>query len=226
MFPAVPSESSISLVSMSLLAAAVVFLPMVFSLPQSAPPSPPNIASLSMYGTGCPIGAGGLISTIRNETPVFTFAQWGLSLPSSSSPSDTAVSKFCTEEIGLTNGPVGMQLRIETVTVMGWADLEEGTKLVVDSLTRLGGVVAGNGSVAIEKKDLEGKNELEVSVDIRPPIYSPCVGASGDVPKILIRTSVGLVGETRADGTVSKGVVGGEKKVLGVHFDPVWRPCS
>lgn len=117
------------------------------ALPQStAPPSPPNIASLSMYGTGCPVGAGGMIGSIRGETPVFNFAEWGLSLPGAEAPTNQ-VSKFCTEEMGLTNGPVGMQLRIDTVTVMGWADLEEGTKLVVSSATRLGNVVAGVSSL-------------------------------------------------------------------------------
>ena len=73
---------------------------------------------------------------------------------------------------------------------------------------------------------MAGKNDFEVSLGIAPAIYSPCVDASGVVPKISIKTSVGLVGQARADGTVSKGVVGGDKKVLGLHFEPVWRPCA
>lgn len=84
------------------------------------------------------------MSGVRNGTPIFSFSEWGLVLPNVDDPeSETTASKFCTEEITLNNGPVGFQLRIETVTVGGWAELEEGTKLVVEAETKLGDVVAG-----------------------------------------------------------------------------------
>lgn len=113
-----------------------------FALPQSQPSASPNIQNLAMWGTGCPLGAAGLMSGVRNGTPIFSFSEWGLVLPNVDDPeSETTASKFCTEEITLNNGPVGFQLRIETVTVGGWAELEEGTKLVVEAETKLGDVV-------------------------------------------------------------------------------------
>ncbi|CAP70169.1 uncharacterized protein PODANS_3_2688 [Podospora anserina S mat+] len=196
-----------------------------FALPQSQPSASPNIQNLAMWGTGCPLGAAGLMSGVRNGTPIFSFSEWGLVLPNVDDPeSETTASKFCTEEITLNNGPVGFQLRIETVTVGGWAELEEGTKLVVEAETKLGDVVAGGQTTRVTSGDLKG-NDLEVSLDILPFVYSACVDESGTVPKIVIKTTVSLVGEKRADGTVSKGVVGGAK-ALGVHFSPVWRPCA
>ncbi|KAK4172097.1 hypothetical protein QBC36DRAFT_338654 [Triangularia setosa] len=195
------------------------------ALPQAQPPASPNIQNLTMWGTGCPIGAAGLISEIRNGTPVFSFVEWGLALPNTNDPeNETTTSKFCTEEMTLNNGPVGFQVRIETVTVSGWAELEEGTKLVVEADTKFGNVVAGEQTVTITKEGLKG-NDFEVPLEILPFIYSSCVDETGVVPKIAIKTTVSLVGEKRADGTVSKGAVGGAK-ALGVHFNPVWRPCA
>lgn len=95
-----------------------------------------------MSGPGCPVGAGGLIQQIRNGTPVFLFTEWNLALPGKGDPV-TQDSKWCTEQIQLANGPVGMQLRIATITVGGWATLGADTKLKVDVSTVLGGKVAG-----------------------------------------------------------------------------------
>ncbi|KAK0670319.1 hypothetical protein QBC41DRAFT_96496 [Cercophora samala] len=210
---------ALTMLSMSLL------LGYASALPQAQPPASPNIQNLTMWGTGCPVGAAGLISEIRKGTPVFSFSEWGLVLPNTEDPDhETTSSKFCTEEMTLNNGPVGFQVRIETVRVSGWAQLEEGTKLVVESETKLGDFVAGEQTVSITSADLKG-NDFEVSLDIVPFVYSTCVDETGAVPKIVIKTTVSLVGERRADGTVSKGVVGGAK-ALGVHFDPVWRPCA
>jgi Domain of unknown function (DUF4360) len=95
-----------------------------------------------MYGPGCPIGSGGFVQQIRNDTPVFSFPEWGLTLPGPDGASDS-VSKWCTEEISLANGPAGMQLRIATVDVSGWAVLDAETKLGFEVQTTLGGVHAG-----------------------------------------------------------------------------------
>ncbi|KAK4205087.1 hypothetical protein QBC40DRAFT_65801 [Triangularia verruculosa] len=204
---------------------ALLLLASASALPQGQPPASPNIQNLTMWGTGCPIGAAGLISGVRNGTPIFSFSEWRLSLPNVDDPENEAtVSKFCTEEMTLNNGPVGLQVRIETVTVTGWAELDEGTKLVIEIETKLGYIVAGQQIATIAKADLKG-NDFEVPLEILPSTYSSCVDETGAVPKIVIKTTVSLIGEKRADGTVSKGVVGGAK-ALGVHFDPVWRPCA
>ncbi|KAK4182617.1 hypothetical protein QBC35DRAFT_356339, partial [Podospora australis] len=200
------------------------------ALPQAQPPVAPNIKNLTMWGTGCPIGAAGQVTGTRGETPVFSFVEWGLSLPNTDDPeAPGTASKFCTEEITLSNGPVGLQLRIESVTVSGWASLEEGTKLIVEADTRLGDVEAGKQIATITKADIKD-GVFELPLEILPTVYSACVEASGDVPKIVVKTTVSLIGERRADGSFSGGVVGGDKtdlkKALGVHFTPVWRPCA
>ncbi|KAK0742069.1 hypothetical protein B0T21DRAFT_408915 [Apiosordaria backusii] len=204
---------------------ALLLLASASALPQAQPPASPNIQNLTMWGTGCPVGAAGVISEIRKGTPVFNFSEWGLALPNADDPANEATAyKFCTEEMTLNNGPVGFQVRIETVTVFGWAELEEGTKLAIEAETKLGDVVAGQQTVTITKADLKG-NDFEVPLEILPFTYSSCVDETGAVPKIVIKTTVSLIGEKRADGTVSKGVVGGAK-ALGAHFNPVWRPCA
>ncbi|KAK4644125.1 hypothetical protein QC761_302688 [Podospora bellae-mahoneyi] len=175
----------------------VPILGYAFALPQSQPPASPNIQNLAMWGTGCPLGAAGLMSRVRNGTPIFSFSKWGLVLPNVDDPeSETTASKFCTEEITLNNGPVGFQLRIETVTVGGWAELEEGSKLVVEAETKLGDV---GQTTSVTSADLKG-NDLEVSLDILPFVYSACVDESGTVPKIVIKTTVSLVGRSALMG--------------------------
>ncbi len=52
----------------------------------------------TMYGSGCPIGSGGMVREMRNNTPVFLFPDWGLSL-ANGAEANGSVSKFCTEEI-------------------------------------------------------------------------------------------------------------------------------
>lgn len=118
------------------------------SLPQpqgGGPPAvSPTVQNLTMSGSGCPIGAGGLVQQIRNGTPVFLFTEWNLALPNTADASNkNQHAKWCTEQIQLANGPVGMQLRIATVSVGGWANLETDTKLKVDVSTSLGSKVAG-----------------------------------------------------------------------------------
>ena len=98
---------------------------------------------MTMFGTGCPIGGAGISQVTAGGTPVFVFREWGLVLPSPESATAEAVSKWCTEEIQLGNGPVGMRLRIGSVTVGGWAQLDAGTKISLQVETRLGGVEAG-----------------------------------------------------------------------------------
>lgn len=121
--------------------------------PRDMPPVAPTVDSMSMTGPGCPIGSAGIVQEMRNGTPVFLFAEWGLSLADpdgTSSPvgatpgnSMTSVSKFCNEEISLGNGSPGWQVRISAMQVGGWADLAGGATLGVMVDTKLGGVAAG-----------------------------------------------------------------------------------
>jgi len=65
-------------------------------------------------------------------------------------------------------------------------------------------------------------NKFEVVLDTEPTtIWSGCVGPSGDVPHLTVKTTVGLVG--------TKGVLGGDNtdmaKGLRINFRPVWDPC-
>ncbi|KAK3390681.1 hypothetical protein B0H63DRAFT_519893 [Podospora didyma] len=216
----------------SLFLLTTTLTPLVASLPQGgggqSPPAP-TVQNMTMWGTGCPIGAGGLVQQMRNNTPVFVFSEWGLSLPDPETTS-TSVSKFCTEAISLANGPVGMQLRIATVSVSGWAALDQGTKLAFHVETKLGDVLGGSQTAAISAGDLHA-NGFDVNLQTQPAdLWSACVGADGIVPHILIQTTVSLVGTKLADGKLSGGVLGGDKsnlkKALGLHFDPVWRPCA
>jgi len=143
------------MVSLTCLSTMARFLAVLFlfpalstSLPQpqggGPPATPPTVQSLTMSGPGCPIGAGGLLQQIRNGTPVFVFTEWTLALPNTADANNkNQHSKWCTEQIQLANGPVGMQLRIATVGVGGWANLDTDTKLKVDVSTVLGGKVAG-----------------------------------------------------------------------------------
>lgn len=113
----------------------------------AGPISPPTVNNMTMFGTGCPIGAGGISQVTRDGTPVFAFREWGLVLPDpdleAEERSETAVSKWCNEEITLGNGPVGMRLRIAAVTVGGWASLDAETNIALQVETKLGGVDAG-----------------------------------------------------------------------------------
>lgn len=73
-------------------------------------------------------------------------------------------------------------------------------------------------------------NKFEVVLETEPTtIWSSCVGPSGDVPHLTVKTTVGLVGTKVADGSISKGVLGGDNtdmaKGLRINFRPVWDPC-
>ena len=102
----------------------------------------PTVDSLVMSGPGCPLGSGGIVQQMRNNTPVFLFPEWSLRLPDADTNA-TSVSKFCNEQISLGNGPVGLQVRIATVSVSGYAALESGAKIGVDVETKLGNTTAG-----------------------------------------------------------------------------------
>ena len=102
--------------------------------------------SITMVGTGCPVGAGGVVQEVREGTPVFTFTEWNLALADASAPTEGAVAsveKFCQEIWKLSSGPTGMQYRIGTVTIEGWADLKTGSKIDIAVETRLGDAPAG-----------------------------------------------------------------------------------
>lgn len=135
MFPTVRYGALLSLALSSCLQAA----------PQDQGPGPvisPTVDSMTMLGSGCPLGSGGIVREIRNNTPVFLFDEWDLNLADAEAGT-TTVSKFCTEEISLGNGPQGYQVRIAAITVAGWADTDLNTRLAVSVETKLGGVEAG-----------------------------------------------------------------------------------
>ena len=113
--------------------------------------------------------------------------------------------------------------------------------------TWLGGVAAGVGLVALTEIvryadgviNLQRKsttigaealrdNTFEVLLATEPvELWSACVDATGDVPRLTVKTTVGLIAVERADGTPSKGVLGGEKrdleKALHINFRPAWQ---
>lgn len=103
-----------------------------------------TVDSQTMVGPGCPIGAGGLIQEMREGLPVFLFTEWNLDLGEADPMAPTAsTSKFCQQETKLSNGPVGMQFRIDKFTIGGWADLKAGSKIGIDVETRLGDLATG-----------------------------------------------------------------------------------
>lgn len=136
-------------------------LPLVAAAPQGGPPPgapavPPTVNNMTMFGTGCPIGGGAISQVTRNNTPVFVFREWGIVLPSEESEETGTSFKWCNEDIILGNGPVGMRLRIASVTVGGWAQLDAGTKISLQVDTRLGGVEAGvSGTSTCDAVDTE-----------------------------------------------------------------------
>ncbi|KAM7212334.1 protein of unknown function (DUF4360) domain containing protein [Rhypophila decipiens] len=203
------------------------------ALPQGSGPPPgvsPTMQSMSMSGPGCPAGASGTAQHLVDGRPVFLFPEWNLALPEKAGPVTTAAnedSKWCTESIQLVNGPVGMQLRIASITVGGWASLDEGSKLRLDVETSLGEKVAGNQTATLGGADLKGGN-FTVPLATQPTdIWSACVGADGIVPALVIRTGVTLIGSSAA----SVGAVGSADKTelakaLSIFFTPAWRPCA
>jgi hypothetical protein len=97
---------------------------------------------MTVYGTGCPIGAGPISQSTKSGAPVFVFREWGLSLPDDDeTPGEK--EKFCVEQITLGDGPVGMQLRVKSITIGGWADIDADTKISLSVHTNLGGMAAG-----------------------------------------------------------------------------------
>ncbi|KAB5550804.1 hypothetical protein GE09DRAFT_1222629 [Coniochaeta sp. 2T2.1] len=201
------------------------------ALPQdqgSGPVISPTVESMTMIGSGCPLGTGGIVREIRNNTPVFLFSEWGLDL-AEAEPGATVVSKFCSEVIELGNGPPGYQVRIATVSVGGWAELDGSTRLVVDVETKLAGVHASSNNITIVSDDLVD-NSFSTDLVTEPANWSLCVNETGKVPRIEIRTSVALIGTQLNGGLMSSGVVGGQKtdlkKALSLHFEPAWRPCQ
>lgn len=60
-----------------------------------------------------------------------------------------------------------------------------------------------------------------------PEVWSPCVGADGKVPAIVIKTTVTLSGSAAGDGSVlGSADMTDRKKALTLHFSPLWRPCA
>lgn len=126
----------------------LLLAPLAAPLPQTLTPIPADspsvhVNNMTTYGTGCPIGGGPIAQATKDGRPIFAFTEWGLSLPDPDSETPGAAEKWCSEEIDLGGGPVGMRMRIESVTVSGFATLGSGTKLAVGVETRLGGVEGG-----------------------------------------------------------------------------------
>jgi len=113
-------------------------------LPQTAPPAPPavTVKNMTVYGTGCPIGGGPVSQQTKAGAPVFVFREWGLSLPDTDETPGEA-EKFCVEQISLGDGPVGMQVRVKSITIGGWAQIDADTKISLSIHTNLGGMAAG-----------------------------------------------------------------------------------
>ncbi|KAK0641806.1 hypothetical protein B0T16DRAFT_420552 [Cercophora newfieldiana] len=207
---------------------------LVSSLPQTTPPPPPSstavtVRNMTVYGTGCPIGAGPISQQTKAGAPVFVFREWGLSLPDEDETPGEA-DKFCVEQITLGDGPVGMQLRVKSITIGGWAEIDADTKISLSVHTNLGGIAAGSANITVGRDKLKD-NIFEETLDTQPDtVWSSCVPASGDVPLLSIRIGAGLVGAKRADGTFSGGKLGGDStdlaKGLRVNFTPVWQKCA
>jgi len=184
---------------------------------------------MTVYGTGCPIGNGPINQQTKGGAPVFVFREWGLSLPDEDeTPGDA--EKFCVEQITLADGPVGMQLRVKSITIGGWAEIDADTKISLSVHTNLGGIAAGAANITIGKDKLKG-NDFEETFDTQPDnVWSACVPASGDVPLLSIRIGAGLVGAKRTDGTFSGGRLGGNStdmaRGLRVNFTPAWQKCA
>lgn len=84
-------------------------------------------------------------------------------------------------------------------------------------------------AAVISAEDLQD-NTFEIELLTEPTtIWSACVGPSGDVPQLTVRTTVGLVATQLEDGSFSKGVLGGNstdmERALRINFRPVWEPC-
>lgn len=234
----------------------LLLAPLATPLPQTLTPSPSTsvlVNNMTTYGTGCPIGGGPIAQATKDGRPIFAFTEWGLSLPDDADPETPgAAEKWCSEEIDLGGGPVGMRMRIESVTVSGFATLGGGTRLAVGVETRLGGVEGGvslllfffvlpflgwvltarqKKSVVVGAGALSGDAAFEVALATEPTdVWSECVPASGVVPHLSIRVTAGLVGVEVGGGMYSTGTLGGEsrdlKKALKVRFTPVWQPCA
>ena len=135
------------------------FLALLFSgafaqdTPASGLPSRPTVASLSMRGTGCPIGGGGIGTGAIDGTPVFSFLQWTLDLASEGE--NGRVEKYCVQDMQLENGPPGYQVRVSAVTVRGPAELEDAV-LGVRAELNLGGEEAGVSFITTSSR---GKSE-------------------------------------------------------------------
>ncbi|KAB5576126.1 hypothetical protein GE09DRAFT_1215844 [Coniochaeta sp. 2T2.1] len=201
------------------------------ALPQdqgSGPVISPTVDSMTMTGSGCPLATGGIVREIRNNTPVFLSSEWGLDL-AEAEPGATVVSKFCSEVIELGNGPLGYQVRIATISVGGWAELDSSTRLVIDVETKLAGVHTSSKNITIVSRNLVD-NRFSIDFVTEPENWSPCVNETGKVPRIEIKTSVALIGTQLDGGLLSSGVVGGQKtdlkKALSLHFEPAWRLCE
>ena len=100
-------------------------------------PSRPTVASLSMYGTGCPIGGGGIATGADRGTPIFSFPQWTMDLAT-----EGEADKFCVMDFQLEHGPPGYQVRLAAISVWGDAEVADAT-LNVRVATSLGGEEAG-----------------------------------------------------------------------------------
>lgn len=158
-----------SLIRLAIGLSALASTALAHPQPADAPPPPasinPTVLSVTEAGSGCPIGDGGMVSQMRNNTPVFRFMGWGLTLNgsaipvvlptsgNSTSPADGqdnhvvrgSVAKFCKETIALGNVPAGFQVHIGEVTVSGMATLDPETTIGIRINTRFDGKEAGVG---------------------------------------------------------------------------------
>ncbi|SPO01562.1 uncharacterized protein DNG_04235 [Cephalotrichum gorgonifer] len=206
-----------------------LFLTLLPLLPLTAAqaeiPSRPTVDSMSMIGTGCPVGGAGIGTGAVNGTPIFSFPRWTLDL---SSGEETDTEKYCIQKMQLANGPAGYQVTVAALTVGGISELEEGAVLGISVESTLGEEKAGAGSVQVLPSDILSNGTFSATVDISPETWSECVTDDGVVPLISLRTTISLSreeGVEDAKGTVGK-VDGEIEDAVTVNFRAIWRECE
>jgi len=94
---------------------------------------------MTSYGPGCPVGSPAIIREFRDNVPVVSYPDWGLSLTEAEADgAGKSVSKFCSQEITLSHIPSGTLVRLASVTVAGYAELEVGSSITIGVETRFG----------------------------------------------------------------------------------------
>jgi len=122
----------------------------------------PTLQNLTFAGPGC----SSAVQVMRGDTSVWLFPEWDMKLPPDSEAEYTdylTITKWCTEELLLVNATKGTQVRIDSVAISGWADLDVWTWLALSAETSLGGVPSGVSSCFVHlptRKHLDREDDL------------------------------------------------------------------